>query len=413
MSLRPRSEALVISALINTGDATQAEQHGARPEMFSAKQAEYRWAMDYQKLHGKCPTPEAIERKFPGFHFQRDKHDVNLYVEELIYDHNHRQLAKTIRDAASYVSEGDLDEAILTMGGYSPHQMAKPLPNALHHEAFLETYHEFVDVVHMPWLTLMETTCGMRPGELWYVAARLGQGKSWTLASIIGAALLGGRDVLMYSLEMPEAQVLTRLHVWLGQHLGFDVDHIAMRNRVYDVIAYRKLLGAIKEMVPGKFFVQDTSKGTISPSSLLNGQNKDVDLIVVDHAGLMHLPNGGRAIDDWRAMATISNMLKEIALGQGSRIISAAQINREGDKEGHKWPPKVKHLAQSDALGQDADVVITHRRWGRATMCYSVEKTRDGFSEVPFWTTFEPNIGRFKEIDRDTAEERWESEKDE
>lgn len=409
MSLRPRSEALVISALINTGDAHQAQMMGVLPEMFSARQAEYRWCIDYQRSYGTCPTPEALERKFPGFPYQPDKTDVVFYVEELIYDHNHRALVRSIKDAATYVSEGDLDEAILTMGRYQPHQLAKPLPNALHSDAYLETYDEHDDCLLFPWQTMQEITGGMRQGELYYLAARLGQGKSWTMTNIIGRALLDGRRVKIYSLEMSEQQVLLRMHVWLGRQLGFDVDHVAMKNKVFDRIAYRKILGAIKDEVPGELFIQDTSKGVISPLSLQGGQNKEVDLIAVDHVGLMHTPTGGRSVDDWRAAATISNMLKEVALGQNSRILSAAQVNREGDTG--KWPPKLRQLAQTDALGQDADCVITHRRWGRGTMVYSIEKTRDGYSEVPFFTKYEPNVGVFDQISRDEAEDRWEEEK--
>lgn len=406
-----KSETSLISALINTGDIQQAGNFGVLPEMFASRQAEYRWCLDYQRAYGKAPSPEALQQKFPGFPYAADRTDVPFYIEELIADFNRRQLVRTIKDAAAHVAEGDMDEAILCMGAYSTAAMSKPLENALHKEAFLDNYYDRIDVLEFPWQTLQEVTSGFRPGELYYIAARLGQGKSWSLTSLVGHALMMGKRVKFYSLEMSENQVLTRMHVYLGAQLGFDVDHIAMRNRVYDVLKYRKLVRAIREEIPGELFIQDTSAGVISPVSLQGGQNKDVDLIVVDHVGLMHQPTGGRAVDDWRAMATISNQLKEIAIGQNSRILAAAQINREGDSERSKMPPKTKHLAQSDALGQDADCVLTHKRWGRSTMCYSVEKTRDGYSEVPFWTTFEPNRGLFRQISRDEAEDRWETEK--
>lgn len=411
MSLRSRVEAQLISALINNTDALRAQQFGVIPEMFQARQAEYRWVLDYQQAYGQCPSAGTIQHKFPGFTYQAECTDLPFYIEELIHNYNERRLVKTIKDAAVYVADGDFDEALLTLGAYTQAKVSQPLPNALHNELFLDRYHDPVDVLAFPWKTLDDVTGGMRPGELYYLGARLGQGKSWTLASMVCNALMEGRRVMFYSLEMPEEQVLTRMHVILGKHLGFEVDHKAMRGRNFDLIQYRKLARAIKDEIPGELFLRDTSKGPISPLTLQGGQNAEVDLVVVDHCGLMHQPNGGRAVDDWRAMAVISNSLKEISISQNIRLLSAAQINREGDSNS-KWPPKTKHLAQSDALGQDADCVITHKLWGRSTMCYSIEKTRDGQSEVPFWTTYEPNHGVFREIGRDEAVDRWEDEKD-
>jgi replicative DNA helicase len=102
-------------------------------------------------------------------------------------------------------------------------------------------------------------------------------------------------------------------------------------------------------------------------------------------------------------MASISNMLKESALSVGTPIVAAAQINRDGDSAGWR-PPKVKNLSQSDALGQDGDVVLTHKQYGKTAMVYSVEKNRNGEQGSLFFTAFEPDTGNMREINKATAE---------
>jgi replicative DNA helicase len=131
----------------------------------------------------------------------------------------------------------------------------------------------------------------------------------------------------------------------------------------------------------------------------------DYDLNVVDYIGLMKPDGNGRAVDDWRVMAAISNELKEIALGANTRMLVASQINREGDNS--LAPPKLKNLSQSDALGQDGDVVLTlmkYRRQAGATH-FSIEKQRDGEADVQFWSRFDVDTGNYDEITRDEADE--------
>jgi hypothetical protein len=66
----------------------------------------------------------------------------------------------------------------------------------------------------------------------------------------------------------------------------------------------------------------------------------------------------------------------------------------------------VKNLAQSDALGQDGDVVLTMRAKPKNVAThFSLEKNRHGSSGIPFYTTFDPNRGVFTEISAEHAED--------
>lgn len=404
MSSRPNSESKLISALINAKDVGQAAVYGVTPEMFVSYQPEYRWLMDYPTSYESQPSPEAIEIKFPEFPYSSSSKDVAFICDEVKDKHLHRGMITAIKGAGDALRNGDTDEAFAFMTSiqHPTYGITRKMKNALHDASFLDNYGEKVDRIPMPWKSLQEATGGIADGDFWVLAARLGQGKSWSLMCALAHALLEGRKVMLFSLEMPERQVMSRIHTILAMEMGMtNVRHTDLKDRSFDPILYRRLLKLIKENIPGELFVVDTSGGSITTAHIAS-MTKDMDLVVVDHMGLLTSPMGRRAIEDWREMATISNIIKEIAQINKVPIFAAAQINREGDTAGWK-PPKVKNLAQSDALGQDADVVITMKQRSKTVAVYSVEKNRDGESGVLFHSRYLPNEGKFPEISFEKA----------
>jgi hypothetical protein len=179
-----------------------------------------------------------------------------------------------------------------------------------------------------------------------------------------------------------------------------------LRCRRVDAEVYRRFYGELKERLDacgGDLDLHTPADGPVSPS-VIASRASEYDLVAVDYVGLMAADGGGRAVDDWREMAKISNALKTIALSQKTAVLAAAQINRDG--ETGTGPPKVKNLAQSDALGQDGDVVLTMRaKPHNVATHFSIEKNRHGPSGVHFHTTFDPDRGVYTEVSADHAED--------
>lgn len=398
---RPTSEAHLISALLNTQTVDDAAAYGITPDMFVTHQAEFRWMVSHSKIYGTDPSSEALHSRFPEFPLTTAT-DVAFFCDEVRQDHTKRSFVQVIKDAAYKVQQGDLEEALIAWSSFAPPSAGTRLVSNYGDERFLEGYGEAKEALSMPWHTVQSLTGGIRSGDYWTWAARTSQGKSWYLMEIAAHALMQGHDVMMYSLEMSERQCLIRLHVLLGKRLGIDVDHIEMRDGFYPRRAYERLLGEIRERVPGRFYVHDSSKAKVTPG-LINANAKKVDLSLVDYIGLMSNMQGDPAIRDWRIAAEISNNLKEIANSQDARIIVASQINRDGDNNSWK-PPKVSQLSQTDAIGQDSDVVVTMKQYSRSAMVASVEKNRHGAAGIYLWTNFKPNVGDFSEISRATAD---------
>ena len=404
MPTRPNNESLLISALINTGDVTQAVGLGLTPEMLVKHRAEYNFVMSYRILYGGAhPSHHAVLAKFPDFPHREDATDVRFAVDEIMAEYTKRELVKSVSAAAIHLQADDIEMAMEALHGFSVPIVRRPQINVLKDKSFLDDYGKPIEAISVPHRTPMSVTGGMREGDLWYVAARLGQGKTWTLLSYAAEALLDGKNVKIYSLEMHKTQIEVRLHVILAQALGMTPNHVEMRDQIFPREKYQEILERIDEQVPGTLHIHDPGQAKVTPA-LVAANAKDYDLSVIDYIGLMSASNGSAGVEDWRVAASISNQLKAAALANQTRILVASQINRSGDTTGWK-PPKTVNLSQTDAIGQDADVVITHKQYSRTTMVYGMEKNRHGAAGMYFWSRFLPNEGKFNEITREQADQ--------
>jgi hypothetical protein len=400
--LRPSSSALLLSALLNTGDVTAAQSLGITPEQMGGYQNEYRWLLSYYQMYKEQPSWAVFQDKFPDF--PRTEHTELTYcAEEVRYAASKQLILKAVRDAGVHIREGDLEQAYTCLATIHLPTAPAPLTDVLSEDSFLDDYGQPVEMIPSTMRTLTNVTGGFRRGDLLVYAARTSVGKSWCLANQAVESAMQGLKVVYFSLEMSEEQIRSRMHSIAGARLGMDVKHSDLHGRTYDIQLYKELLYEIRQKISGSIHITDFSQGRVSPHQV-QAMAGNADLIIIDYIGLMSSSAGSRAVEDWRIAATISNQLKEVAIAANARILAASQINREGDSMGWR-PPKVRHLAQSDAFGQDADLVLTMKKYGKRAMVYSVEKNRHGPSDILMWSRFEPNLARFAEITRDVADE--------
>jgi replicative DNA helicase len=400
------AEALLISALVNTESVGEEVKYGIAIADFLGFKDEYTWLLTYVETYDCQPSIDIFRHKFPEM-FISEHTNVRSACEMVHQAANRRRITMAMTEAADQLHINDAAAAYEILTEAKPkHALSPPRPLLTDHE-HLNAWGEHRYFVELPYPTLQRFTGGIRSGNLWYVAGRPGQGKSAHLVVISKKGLLSGNRVLFHSLEMSEEEVRARFHACMATEMGYPAITLSgLRDRTVDREQYKTFIGELADRMKdtgGHLDVHTPADGPVSPSTVA-ARCGEYDLTVVDYVGLMHQDGGGRAIDDWRVMASISNALKDIALSQGTAMLCAAQINREG--ETGNAPPKVKNLSQSDALGQDADVVLTMRSKPHDVATdFSLEKNRHGSSGIRFYTTFGPNTGSFTEISADHAED--------
>lgn len=389
-------EALVISALLDSGSFIPSK-HSISSEDLACYRGLWEFALAYQSQTGHAPGRELVAAKYPDFEHIAD---VNLdwAVGQLRRASKGREVRRRISVGITALREDDLETAIGAFDGLTrPRGKAKAGMSILDDATIIDA--EDLRTLPVPWQTCGRATGGIGPSQLWYIAARLGQGKTFTMINFGVHAAKAGARVRYISLEM-RARVINR-----RAQLALAGRDIKLRRMLIDESpGIRKdALEILTARMPGSFDVIDTSHGRVNISVVADAM-ADADLVIVDHIGLMSTNSGNRAIEDWRTMATISNQLKEETLLTGVPVLAAAQINREGDHSGHR-PPKVSQLSQSDALGQDGDVVITFKQLGKKVLHFSAEKVREG-QNGRWYAAFEPDKGLFNEISKELALER-------
>ena len=400
------AEALLISALINTASVGSEIPFGIRPTDFEGYADEYNWLVNYTETYGTQPTWEIFAHTFSAFpHCEHT--EVRSAADAVHKSASKRRINTAMTEAVDLMHIGEVTAAYERLVEARPRRAAARPRRILTDVGYLDEWDTKPYAVELPYGTLQRYTGGIQTGNLWFMAGRPGQGKSAHLTVTSKHAVLTGNRVLMYSLEMSEAEVRGRFHACLGTEMGYpSVTLTNLRSRNIDRAVIRRFIGELEDRMEacgGVLDVHTPADGRVSPSVIAT-RAAEYDLVVIDYVGLMACDNGGRAVDDWREMARISNALKEIGLSQDTAILCAAQINRDGDVG--NAPPKVRNLSQSDALGQDADVVVTMRAKPHdVATAFSLEKNRHGPSQIPFFTTFDPDRGNFTEIGRDAAED--------
>lgn len=189
---------------------------------------------------------------------------------------------------------------------------------------------------------------GIANGDYMLIAGRLGTGKS-TLAQWIAERWWSdGRRVLYISKEMLAADVFSRIDGIVGTFNP-------LRLRMSDPEDIGPTLGIVSSIARaggGEIFIPSREVSTPQQVATL-ASHLGVDAIIIDGIYLMQTEksSGSR----WERVADVSNQIKQIGLNLQIPIIGLTQIKRVGDKD--EYTPE--DLAYTDALGQDADFILT------------------------------------------------------
>lgn len=226
-------------------------------------------------------------------------------------------------------------------------------------------------------------TGGWQPGNLIFTAARPGVGKTQLGLKFALHAAERGYRVLFYTLEMMSEEVGERVLMMREPVLYNKVRSGYVSEAEVDGLCRRA-----DETKGYKLMVDDTPY--VSIDRLCAGAKTvksrwGLDLLVVDYLQLVGTTaRAGRSRE--QEVAECSRRLKALARSLGCPVIVASQLNRQVEQT-FDQRPELKHLRESGAIEQDADLVIMlHRnmRGGDAKRCgLIVAKNRHGEMSQP------------------------------
>jgi len=411
-------EQLLISAVLNQQDHITPGALGITPAFFHAFPDEYKFIDDYIKNFRRTPSRMAFRSKFKDCTLSKNADDVAHFCEEVKLTHAQAVILGDMQDMIDLVKDGDVTKAIAlmqrtaissasVMGGASDNEdiikensfvynevKARQERRKLHGSAGIPT----------GFPTLDDRTGGVKPNEFWVIAARLGEGKSWWLVRAACAAVFAGFNVQYNSLEMARADIAMRVITFASSEYGKKLfENIDQSHGMdFSLREYKQFLSTLHNSVKAAFRVADQSRGPISLSTMAaQAERHQPDAYYLDYIQLMN--RMGHDEDDWQPMANISGAIKNFNTRYGIPVIAASQLNREAAKS--KDLPGVENIAEADAIGRDADVVVTMRQLSARVIAMKLAKNRSGPAGFVWYTEFLPNTGHFKEITFERAQE--------
>lgn len=408
------TESLLISAVLRQGDHKTPVLAGVKKSWFVTYPNEWDWIDRYIQRYRRTPSKAVFRTKFTDFQIIRSD-DVEHCVNELRDEYLRRSLVQVIDKAVDGIKDqaniagllDHLQKQVITL-------QAESTGNTNESDVVSDwelTYNEVArryeraqqkGIAGIPtgFDTLDLITNGPQEGDFWIVAARLGQGKTWTLLKMACTALYHGFTVQYDALEQTRTQIAMRAHSFLSSDhakQAFASSNL-MNGKDFDLVAYRDFVKGLKDTLAGRFIVNDTSRGRVTPSSIAAQiERNKPDIVFIDYLTLMNSQAG-----DWQAIAALSAEMKGIAMRYHVPIVAAAQINRTAI--GNDLPG-AEHLAGADAIGQDADAVITMKQVSRHVVKMKLAKYRHGMDGQVWFNEFRPNSGRFVEISGDDAQD--------
>ncbi len=385
----------MISALLEQGEFNP-ERYNVTDEDIEGWDKLWRFCVDHQKLARRAPPLALVAKKYPDFEHSKDIDPV-WAAAQVLDASNSRKMRLAMYEASMALKEGALGDAYA-------HLDAIPRPRTHVREASSVFDHALIEdgfdvsKIEVPYRSLMDVTGGIGPGELWFYGARWSQGKSWLLCKQAVVAAKAGYNTVILSYEMPSVKVARRMHrIFAENDRG-----LYRKIRSLEPLAYKEAVDIIADRTPGTVRILDSGYGDVMSVNFVAQVATECDLVIVDHVGLMKDAAGHRAGEDWRYHMSISNVLKEITMESGTPILGAIQVNREGERSGAMTPPRGSNAAGTDALGQDADVLVMHKRMSERVMVHGTEKVREG-AKVRFFSSFDVERNRWGEISREEA----------
>lgn len=203
--------------------------------------------------------------------------------------------------------------------------------------------------LHLPYPALDQLAGGIAPGDVWFVAAFSGNGKTSLLMSLVLRLLQAGRTVFYMGLE--SRPHILRTHLACAR-LGYDVGEVlsgaakswssweAVRAElVTDIEQQRGLRDGYRFLVSGQSAIEADGLA----AALRDAALSRADVVVIDHIDHLQIGEGSIYDQSRRVTHTLLHLAHEYQL----RLLIATQLNNEaarGDRLAVYQPPQPQHV---------------------------------------------------------------------
>lgn len=217
-----------------------------------------------------------------------------------------------------------------------------------------------VEGLPTPFEGLTRSLGGLRPGEVYVIAANQGAGKTSLALQFAMAALERRGGVLIFSMEMGHRDVFQRI---AAIDARVDLSSYRKLRKYHDdapLLAQSEeaLRNSTAKFCKAPLWVSTRSSVTTEflteESTRIKARSK-VDLVIVDHMQLMG--STGKIRNDYEKFTAISRATKGIAAELGVPLLLISQTSRSNSSD-KRWELEVSDCRGSGAIEEDAACVL-------------------------------------------------------
>jgi replicative DNA helicase len=258
------------------------------------------------------------------------------------------------------------------------------------------------------------------PGQLYVLGARPSNGKTALAMNIAKRQAQRGKRIFVQSLEMPVEQITQRL---VADETNIPLNRLRQRNEALWKSEQEKILRAFDELqdLPILYDDRPGSIEKVCAASERAVRDGGAQLLILDHLALIQRSKG--YVKGYEHITLCSNHLKALAKELNCPLLCLAQLNRSSEGRDTHPRPQLSDLRDSEAIEQDADVVMLIYRpelytkrlkeSDKTVTIYGQPRSIAGMAEVivaknrqgdtgSFWLNFERQFTRFTSIGADS-----------
>jgi len=196
-------------------------------------------------------------------------------------------------------------------------------------------------------------TNGFYPGDLIVLGGRPSMGKTAFALSLMDRMAKNGANSLIFEMEMKDMKLAKRL---IAQASKTNLKKMNTYTHSQEELSL--IVNQMAKYEQENRIFMDTTPG-ISVESVRAKVKKykqkyNINLVVIDHIGLMHMYNKD---NENGSISHISKTLKQIAIEFDVVVLALSQLNRGVEQRAEKRP-MLSDLRSSGSLEQDADTVM-------------------------------------------------------
>lgn len=391
-------DAKIISLTLKHPDLLlDLQRAGVQPDFFIGDYSKvWQYLIRMERDHGQVPSPELVESRFKFFDMEKaKKRDRAMLLHELQRRHKWQVFLAALDEASIEADDPDTLDLAISNLQLSLNEIAfsggeKGLVDAFAKEARERMLEDFKErrrggTIGIPTglKRLDYVTGGLQQKRMYVVMARPGIGKSWLNLLFCASAVMNGKKVVLFPLEMSFEETAIRLYTIFSQRMYGNkkvLRNLDLSSGRISPKKINKFLEILEDKFAGSLMVADI--GSMSDPYTIERVGADVaieqpDLFWIDYITLMKAPGVGRdGGEDHTTVKALSNGVKHIAVRNNCVGGVSAQVNRNAIQT-KELLPRIENIAYGDSIGQDADGVLSINRKG-AYLYYSLVKNRNG-----------------------------------